>query len=107
MITKAQLITNLKKEAQKNLLLTMKNREFLISSASLLPEKILKNLLKNLKDQNKKTEKYIEIAINNNPNLAMEMKSKSRVIKQKISELQENEEKSNIEKNIDEELQKL
>lgn len=104
--SKTKLASELKSEVEKNIYLTMENKYFLLENFSVLPEKILKGLLKDLKKQNTTARKYIEKAIDENPGLVTEMKSKSRILKQKLTEIQEEEGKEAIERKLEKQLRK-
>lgn len=102
--SKKELVRKLKKEVEKNFFLTVQNREFLMSHAESLPAGIIRKMLESLKEHNKKVQKYIEIAIDNNPRLAIEMKTKAKQLKQKILKLRESEEQTPTEETLEKEL---
>ncbi|MBU1703398.1 hypothetical protein KJ951_03265 [Patescibacteria group bacterium] len=94
-------------EVGKNILLTRANRNFLLLNCKWLPEKVLRILYKELQSQNKMTEKYIKITIDNNPELVEEIKSKARKNKKLVLKLKESEEKGGVEMELEKELKNI
>lgn len=94
-------------EVGKNILLTRANRNFLLINGKLLPEKLIKIIYKELKSQNEMIEKYIKIAIDNNPELVEEIKSRAKKNKNLILKLKESEEKGGAEMELEEELKNI
>lgn len=89
---------------EKNLFLTKSNKKKLLLKFDSLPERALKDLFRMIKDQNDQADKYITIALEDDPTLIKEMVSLVKRIKKKIVHLKESEEKGGLEELLEEEL---
>ena len=94
-------------ELEKNILLNNKNRHFLLSRIDSLPDQVLTTLLKELKKQNRMADKFLKIAIDNDPDIVEDMKTKAKQFKNKVTKLKESEEIKDVETTLEEELKQI
>ena len=107
MAKNAQLKKEFLEALEDNLYVKPANKKYLIENFDNLPERTLKGLLKELKDQNDITEKYIKIAIDNDTELVKDMQALKKKMKKDVVELEESEEKGGLEEILEEELNKI
>ena len=107
MPNRSKLREDFRTEIQKNLLINNKNREFLMKNIDTLPDIVIKELLAEIKKQNKMAEKFIEIAIDKDPSIVDEMKNKSKKLKKRVTKLKEIEEKRQLDVELEKELKEI
>jgi hypothetical protein len=97
----------LKNEIGKCILINEKERKFWLEKADALPETLLRHLYEIIHGENLLAERYIRIAIKDDPKLLIELGKKIKNVKRKTLILEESSESSTKEAELEKLISKL